>query len=42
MTFDTVIHGGTIVTADGQFKGDLGIKDGRIAGIGRAGVQSRK
>ncbi|MCA0922882.1 dihydropyrimidinase [Pseudooceanicola nanhaiensis] len=33
MTFDTVIHGGTIVTADGQFKGDLGIKDGRIAAV---------
>ncbi|WP_339115603.1 dihydropyrimidinase [Thioclava sp. GXIMD2076] len=33
MTFDTVIHGGTVVTADGLFKGDLGIRDGRIAAV---------
>lgn len=31
--FDTVIHSGTIVTAEGSFAGDLGIRDGRIAAI---------
>ncbi|MFD2236858.1 dihydropyrimidinase [Aureimonas populi] len=31
--FDTVIHGGTLVTAAETFKGDLGIRDGRIAAI---------
>ncbi|OCX61600.1 dihydropyrimidinase [Thioclava sp. SK-1] len=33
MTFDTVIHSGTVVTADGQFKGDIGITGGRIAAV---------
>lgn len=32
-SFDTVIHGGTLVTAAETFKGDLAIKDGRIAAI---------
>jgi len=31
--FDTVIHSGTVVTATDTFKGDIGIKDGRIAAI---------
>ncbi|HEY0212742.1 MAG TPA: dihydropyrimidinase [Paenirhodobacter sp.] len=31
--FDTVIHSGTIVTAEGSFAGDLAIRDGRIAAI---------
>lgn len=33
MQFDTVIHGGTIATADYTAKGDIGIKDGRIAAV---------
>ncbi len=33
MTFETVIHGGTIVPAEGQFKGDIGIADGRIVAV---------
>ncbi|SNR68758.1 dihydropyrimidinase [Puniceibacterium sediminis] len=33
MNFDTVIHGGTIVTADGQFNGDVAITEGRITAI---------
>jgi len=31
--FDTVIHGGTLVTADGTAHADLGVRDGRIHGI---------
>ncbi|WP_435169147.1 dihydropyrimidinase [Falsirhodobacter sp. 1013] len=31
--FDTVIHSGTVVTATDSFKGDIGIRDGRIAAI---------
>ncbi|WP_433850723.1 dihydropyrimidinase [Brucella pseudogrignonensis] len=31
--FDTVIHSGTIVTSEGSFSGDLGIKDGRITAL---------
>tara|TARA_B100001179_G_scaffold30249_1_gene18366 strand:+ start:735 stop:2195 length:1461 start_codon:yes stop_codon:yes gene_type:complete len=33
MQFDTVIHGGLIATADYTAKGDIGIKDGRIAAV---------
>jgi len=33
MTFDTVIHDGTIVTPGGTFHGDLGITEGRIAAL---------
>ena len=29
--FDTVIHGGTVVTASDSFPADIGIRDGRIA-----------
>mgnify|MGYP000879926778 CR=1 FL=1 len=29
-TFDTVVHGGTIVTATDTFRADVGIRDGRI------------
>ncbi|WP_118137818.1 dihydropyrimidinase [Oceanicella sp. SM1341] len=31
--FDTVIHGGTIATATDSWKGDIGIRDGRIAAL---------
>ena len=31
--FDTVIHSGTVVTATDSFRGDIGIKDGRIAAV---------
>jgi dihydropyrimidinase len=34
MQFDTIIQGGTIVTAADTYKSDLGIKDGRITAIG--------
>ncbi|QYX56186.1 dihydropyrimidinase [Roseovarius sp. SCSIO 43702] len=33
MSFDTVIHDGTIVTASGSFEGDIGISDSRIAAL---------
>ncbi|MGV0817747.1 dihydropyrimidinase [Martelella sp. AMO21009] len=33
MEFDTVIHSGTIATADYSAKGDIGIRDGRIAAL---------
>ncbi|WP_160893497.1 dihydropyrimidinase [Pseudooceanicola albus] len=33
MNFDTVIHSGTIATADWVCKGDIGIKDGKIVAI---------
>jgi len=33
MNFDTVIHGGTIVTPHETWTGDIGIKDGRIAAL---------
>ena len=33
MQFDTLIQGGTIVTAADTYKSDIGIKDGRIAAI---------
>ncbi len=31
--FDTVIHGGTVVTAGDTYRADLGIRDGRIAAV---------
>jgi len=34
MTFDLAIRGGTVVTASQSYAGDIGIKDGRIAGLG--------
>lgn len=33
-TYDTIINGGTLVTASDTFKADLGIRGGRIAAIG--------
>lgn len=35
MNFDLVIRGGTVVTASDTFVSDLGVKDGRIAALGR-------
>ena len=31
--FDTVVHGGTVVTANDTFKADIGIRDGRIVAV---------
>lgn len=36
MEFDTLIQGGTIVTASDTYAADLGIRDGRIAAIAQA------
>lgn len=33
MQFDTVIHGGTLVTNSDVAKGDIGIRDGRIVAL---------
>lgn len=33
MEFDTVIHGGTLVTSSDVAKGDIGIRDGRIVAL---------
>ena len=33
MEFDTVIHGGTLVTASETSKGDIGIRNGRIVAL---------
>ncbi|GMG81576.1 dihydropyrimidinase [Paralimibaculum aggregatum] len=33
MSFDTVIRGGTLVTASERFRADIGIRDGRIAAL---------
>jgi len=33
MVYDTAIRGGTLVTVDDRFKGNIGIKDGAIAAI---------
>ncbi|MCA3265003.1 MAG: amidohydrolase family protein, partial [Azospirillum sp.] len=32
--YDTVVRGGTIATAGESFRGDIGIKDGKIAALG--------
>lgn len=34
MTFDLIVRGGTLVTSGGEIRGDLGVRDGRIAEIG--------
>jgi dihydropyrimidinase len=34
MTFDTIIRGGTVVTATETFPGDVGITGGKIAAVG--------
>lgn len=31
--FDLVIHGGTVVTASDTFRGDIGVRDGRVAAV---------
>ena len=40
--FDLVVRGGTIVTAEGRERADLGVRDGRIAQIGGAPVGLRE
>lgn len=40
MTFDTIIKGGTIVNQDGIGQADIGIKDGKIMGLGDLGQAS--
>ncbi len=35
MQFDTLIQGGTVVTASDTYASDVGIRDGRVAAIGR-------
>ena len=35
MSFDTIIRGGTVATAADTFIADVGIKDGKIAALGR-------
>ncbi len=34
MKFDTIIKGGTVVTASDRMRADIGIRDGRITAIG--------
>jgi len=34
MSFDTVVRGGLVGTAEAVFRADIGIRDGRIAAIG--------
>ena len=38
--FDTIIHGGTLVTAAVSMRCDVGIRDGRIAALRCAGTGS--
>src|SRR3569833_601044 len=35
MSFDLIIRGGTVATASDTFVSDVGVKDGRIAALGR-------
>src|SRR5579864_8543113 len=44
MALDTVIRGGTVVDGSGKprFSGDIGIKDGRIAEIGKVTTQAAR
>jgi dihydroorotase len=37
LSFDLLIHGGTVVTPAGTVRADVGVKDGRIEGIGDLG-----
>ena len=34
MPFDTIIRGGTVVTASDTFASDVGIRDGKIVALG--------
>ena len=34
MSFDLIVRGGTIATAETTFQADIGVTDGKIAGIG--------
>ena len=38
--FDLIIKGGTIVNHDGRMRGDVGVRDGKIAQIGDLGNAS--
>ena len=40
--FDIVIHGGRVIDGTGNpwFNGDVGIKDGKIAAIGKIGPEA--
>ena len=40
MTFDLVIHGGTVFTPGGPVDADVGVKDGKIAAIGKLSADS--
>ncbi len=37
-TYDLVVANGTVVNHDGVWRGDIGIRDGRIAGLGAIGA----
>lgn len=41
MTFDIAIRGGTVVTAEGTARIDVGLRDGRIAALGTIGPAPR-
>ena len=38
MSFDLLVHGGTVVTPAGTARADIGIKDGRIEAVGDLGA----
>ncbi|MEE9212334.1 MAG: dihydropyrimidinase [Phycisphaeraceae bacterium] len=42
MAYDTIITGGTVVTADGQRKADVAIRGEKIAAIGRALTKGKR
>jgi len=40
MSYDLVVLNGTVVNQDGAWVGDIGIRDGKIAGLGAIGAQA--
>ncbi len=40
MSYDLVVRNGTVVNQDGAWAGDIGIRDGKIAGLGAIGAQA--
>ncbi len=40
--YDTVISGGTLITPQGRFRGDLGIAQGRIAALSESRLEGRE